>query len=69
MHKKRKSSTPLSDAIAEMLASSNPNDPKGRTNREAIQDSLAQLAAAGSKAAARELVEWDRAFGPRPKKA
>jgi hypothetical protein len=69
MHQKRESETPISDAIVKMLASPYPNDSEGRTFREVTHDRLAQVAAAGSKAAAKELAEWDRFFGPRPKKA
>jgi hypothetical protein len=69
MHQKKESNTPYSDAIVKMLATPCPNDQKGRTFREAIHDRLAQVAAAGCKAAAKELGEWDRFFGPRPEKA
>jgi hypothetical protein len=67
MHQEE-SCTPYSDAIVRMLASPYPNDPQGRTFREVTHDRLAEVAAAGCKAAAKELREWDRVFGPRPQK-
>jgi hypothetical protein len=69
MHPNRESSTPLSDAIEKLLASPYPNDPKGRTWREFMDDRLVEFAAAGKKGAAKELVEFNRRFGSRPKKA
>jgi hypothetical protein len=69
MHQNGESSTPLSDAYLEWLASPCPNDPQGRTHQEFTHDKLAEVAAAGKKRAAKELREWDRVYGPRPRKA